>query len=53
MPAVDNEVNPAGAEGIGELANMGTAAAIANAVFHAAGRRIRELQITIDKLIQA
>ncbi len=53
VPEVDNEVNPAGAKGIGELANVGTAAAIANAVFHATGRRIRELPITIDKLISA
>ena len=52
-PEVDNEVNPAGAKGIGELANAGTAgtaAAIANAVFHATGNRIRNLPITIDKL---
>lgn len=53
VPEVDDEVNPAGAKDIGELANVGTAAAIANAVFHATGRRIRELPITIDKLIQA
>ena len=53
VPEVDDEVNPAGAKGLGELANVGTAAAIANAVFHATGRRIRELPITIDKLIQA
>ena len=51
VPEVDAEVNPAGAKGIGELANVGTAAAIANAVYHATGRRIRELPITIDKLI--
>ncbi len=51
VPEVDSEVNPAGAKGIGELANVGTAAAVANAVFHATGRRIRELPITIDKLI--
>ncbi|MBC7780194.1 MAG: xanthine dehydrogenase family protein molybdopterin-binding subunit [Proteobacteria bacterium] len=51
VPEVDNEVNPVGAKGIGELANVGTAAAIANAVFHATGKRIRELPITIDKLI--
>ncbi|MBC7940928.1 MAG: xanthine dehydrogenase family protein molybdopterin-binding subunit [Chitinophagaceae bacterium] len=53
VPEVDNEVNPAGAKGIGELANVGTAAAVANAVFHATGRRMRELPITIDKLIMA
>ena len=51
VPEIDTEVNPAGAKGIGELANVGTAAAVANAVFHATGRRIRELPITIDKLI--
>ncbi len=51
VPEVDTDVNPAGAKGIGELANVGTAAAVANAVFHATGRRIRELPITIDKLI--
>lgn len=53
VPEVDSEVNPAGAKGIGELANVGTAAAVANAVFHATGKRIRELPITIDKLIVA
>lgn len=51
VPEADDEVNPAGAKGIGELANVGTAAAIANAVFHATGSRIRELPITMDKLI--
>ena len=51
VPEVDTDVNPAGAKGIGELANVGTAAAVANAVFHATGKRIRELPITIDKLI--
>ena len=53
VPEVDSEINPAGAKGIGELANVGTAAAIANAVYHATGKRIRELPITIDKLIVA
>jgi xanthine dehydrogenase YagR molybdenum-binding subunit len=51
VPEVDDAVNPVGAKGIGELANVGTAAAVANAVFHATGKRIRELPITIDKLI--
>lgn len=45
--------NPAGVKGLGELGNVGTAAAVANAVFHATGRRIRELPITIDKLTGA
>ncbi len=47
------ETNPSGAKGIGEPANVGTAAAVANAVFHATGQRIRELPITINKLIGA
>jgi xanthine dehydrogenase YagR molybdenum-binding subunit len=51
VPEVDPEVNPAGVKGLGELGNVGTAAAIANAVFHATGRRIRDLPIRIDDLI--
>jgi xanthine dehydrogenase YagR molybdenum-binding subunit len=48
---VDHEVNPAGVKGLGELGNVGTAAAIANAVHHATGKRIRELPIRIEKLL--
>jgi xanthine dehydrogenase YagR molybdenum-binding subunit len=48
---VDKVVNPLGVKGIGELGVVGTAAAIANAVFHATGRRVRELPITLDKLL--
>jgi xanthine dehydrogenase YagR molybdenum-binding subunit len=51
LPEVDHEVNPAGVKGIGELANVGTNAALANAVFHATGRRIRELPIRLEKLL--
>jgi xanthine dehydrogenase YagR molybdenum-binding subunit len=51
VPEVDDEVNPAGVKGLGELANVGTAAAVANAVYHATGRRIRQLPIRIDDLI--
>jgi xanthine dehydrogenase YagR molybdenum-binding subunit len=40
-----------GARGIGEIGIVGTAAAIANAVYHATGRRVRELPITPDKLL--
>ena len=47
----DQKVNPAGVKGIGEVANVGTAAAIANAVYHATGRRVRELPIRIEKLL--
>jgi xanthine dehydrogenase YagR molybdenum-binding subunit len=51
VPEIDHDVNPAGVKGLGELANVGTAAAIANAVYHATGKRIRELPIRIEKLL--
>jgi xanthine dehydrogenase YagR molybdenum-binding subunit len=51
VPEIDDEVNPAGVKGIGELANVGTAAAVANAVYHATGKRIRDLPIRIDDLL--
>jgi xanthine dehydrogenase YagR molybdenum-binding subunit len=44
-------LNAIGIKGIGEIGILGLAAAIANAVFHATGRRIRALPITIDKLL--
>jgi len=47
----DDIVNPIGAKGMGEIGIVGTAAAIANAVYHATGKRIRELPITLDKLL--
>jgi xanthine dehydrogenase YagR molybdenum-binding subunit len=47
----DFAFNPIGARGMGEIGITGTAAAIANAVYHATGKRIRELPITPDKLI--
>ena len=47
----DEVVNPLGVKGLGELGLVGVAAAIANAVFHATGRRVRELPITLDKLL--
>ncbi len=43
--------NPLGVKGLGEIGIVGTAAAIANAVFHATGVRVRNLPITIDKLL--
>ena len=46
----DSIVNPLGAKGLGEIGVVGVAAAIANAVYHATGRRIRELPITLDKV---
>jgi xanthine dehydrogenase YagR molybdenum-binding subunit len=47
----DDIVNPLGAKGLGEIGIVGVAAAIANAVYHATGKRIRELPITLDKLM--
>jgi xanthine dehydrogenase YagR molybdenum-binding subunit len=47
----DLEVSPIGAKGIGEIGITGSAAAIANAIYHATGKRIREVPITPDKLL--
>ncbi len=47
----DPHLNPMGAKGIGEIGITGTAAAIGNAVYHATGRRIRDLPITPAKLL--
>jgi len=47
----DPYLNPMGAKGMGEIATIGVAAAIANAVFNATGKRVRDLPITPDKLI--
>src|SRR5207248_3684937 len=48
----DDEINPLGVKGVGEIGIVGTAAAIANAVFHATGKRVRDLPITLDKLMR-
>jgi xanthine dehydrogenase YagR molybdenum-binding subunit len=47
----DRQVNPVGVKGIGEIGIVGTAAAIANAVHHATGIRVRELPIRPDRLL--
>jgi xanthine dehydrogenase YagR molybdenum-binding subunit len=47
----DPHVNPLGAKGIGEIGITGVGAAVANAVFHATGKRVRDLPITLDKLL--
>jgi len=47
----DPQADPLGAKGLGELVIVGVPAAIANAVFHATGTRIRDLPITLDKLL--
>jgi xanthine dehydrogenase YagR molybdenum-binding subunit len=49
----DAIVNPLGVKGLGELGIVGTVAAIANAVFHATGHRVRVLPITLDKLLSS
>jgi xanthine dehydrogenase YagR molybdenum-binding subunit len=49
----DPHLNPMGAKGIGEIGIVGTAAAVANAVHHATGIRIRSLPIRLDKLVAA
>ncbi|WP_457940399.1 xanthine dehydrogenase family protein molybdopterin-binding subunit [Mesorhizobium sp. 10J20-29] len=50
---VDPHVNPLGVKGLGEIALVGTAPAIANAVYHATGKRIRRLPITIEDMLTA
>jgi xanthine dehydrogenase YagR molybdenum-binding subunit len=46
----DQIINPLGIKGVGEIGLVGTAAAIANAIYHATGKRVRDLPITLDKL---
>ncbi|MEN3305493.1 MAG: xanthine dehydrogenase YagR molybdenum-binding subunit [Micromonosporaceae bacterium] len=48
----DPYTNPMGAKGLGEIGIVGTAAAIANATYHATGVRVRDLPITLDKLLR-
>jgi xanthine dehydrogenase YagR molybdenum-binding subunit len=47
----DEIVNPLGVKGLGEIGLVGVAAAIANAIFHATGKRVHDLPITLDKLL--
>jgi xanthine dehydrogenase YagR molybdenum-binding subunit len=47
----DEEASPIGGKGLGELTSVSVAPAIANAVYHATGKRIRDLPITIEKLL--
>jgi xanthine dehydrogenase YagR molybdenum-binding subunit len=55
IPLIDEQdpyVNPLGIKGLGELPVVGVAAAIANAVYHATGKRIRDLPLRLEKLIE-
>jgi len=51
LEGADPHANPLGVKGIGEIGITGTAAAVANAVYHATGRRVRDLPITLDRLL--
>lgn len=48
----DEVVNALGSKGVGEIGIVGVAAAVANAIYHATGKRVRDLPITLDKLLQ-
>jgi xanthine dehydrogenase YagR molybdenum-binding subunit len=50
VPEEDNIINTVGAKGIGEIGITGVAAAVANAIFNATGKRVRDLPITPDKI---
>ncbi len=51
VPEEDSLVNPLGIKGIGEIGIVGTSAALANAVYHATGQRLRDLPLRIDSLV--
>ena len=48
----DSIINPLGIKGVGEIGIVGVAAAVANAIYHATGKRVRDLPITSDKLLR-
>jgi xanthine dehydrogenase YagR molybdenum-binding subunit len=50
IPEQDDHINPAGVKGLGELGNVGTNAAVCNAIFHATGQRIRKLPVRLENL---
>ncbi|MCF3933790.1 xanthine dehydrogenase family protein molybdopterin-binding subunit [Acuticoccus sp. M5D2P5] len=52
VPEVDDLVSPAGVKGVGEIGTVGTAAAISNAVHHAIGKRLRDLPLRIEHILE-
>src|SRR6202041_737994 len=50
LPEQADHINPAGVKGLGELGNVGTNAAICNAIYHATGQRIRKLPVRLENL---
>ena len=51
IEVADEQVNPLGMKGVGEIGVVGAAAAIANAVHHATGQRIRTLPLTVEAML--
>jgi xanthine dehydrogenase YagR molybdenum-binding subunit len=49
----DPYINPIGAKGMGEIATIGVAAAVANAIYNATGKRVRDLPVTPDKVMMS
>ena len=49
----DDKASPIGVKGLGEIGIVGVAAAVSNAIFHATGKRIRDLPITIHKILES
>jgi xanthine dehydrogenase YagR molybdenum-binding subunit len=53
LPEHDTQVNPLGIKGVGELGIVGLNAAVANAVYHATGVRVRQLPIRLEQLLES
>jgi xanthine dehydrogenase YagR molybdenum-binding subunit len=51
VPEEDRLINPLGVKGIGEIGIVGMNAAVANAIYHATGKRIRDLPVRIEQLL--
>ena len=51
MPEDDDQLNPMGSKGIGEIGIVGVAAAVANAVWHATGVRVRHTPIRVEDIL--